>query len=87
MSTIGFAFANCIALATHHHAARAGTAAGYFGASQTFLGAIFAAGANAVSATFTGMAYELFIPMAIAALVIIPFLPRYAPTFVRAANS
>ncbi|CAB4696885.1 unannotated protein [freshwater metagenome] len=40
-----------------------------------------------MSATFTGMAYELFIPMAIAAIVIIPFLPRYAPTFVRAANS
>ncbi|MEI7549222.1 MAG: multidrug effflux MFS transporter [Actinomycetes bacterium] len=87
MSTIGFTFANCIALATHHHAARAGTAAGYFGACQTFLGAIFAAAANAVSATFTGMAYELFIPMAFAAIIIIPLLPRYAPTFVRTANS
>ena len=87
MSTIGFAFANCIALATHHHAARAGTAAGYFGACQTFLGAIFAAGANAVSATFTAMAYELFIPMAFAAIIIIPLLPRYAPTFVRDSNS
>ena len=79
MSVIGFVLANGITLATYHHADRAGTASGYFGAGQTFIGSIFGITSNLLGASMRAMSIELVIPMLLAAAIVIPLLPRYQP--------
>jgi DHA1 family bicyclomycin/chloramphenicol resistance-like MFS transporter len=79
MSVIGFVLANGISLATYHHADRAGTASGYFGAGQTFIGSIFGITSNLLGASMRAMSIELVIPMLLAAAIVIPLLPRYQP--------